>query len=619
MKTAVDVSFERFLRRDADNPIENAYIQALLGKAMKIANDVSFEKFLRRYADNPIENAYIQALLGKAMKIAIDISLHIGSCIPGQYKVLNNCTNCPVGTYSDTLNAGSCTDCPFGQSSTAGASYCCRTCDTNTASTTYSLNYCTSTSPGACTRTCNTGYVNNGVYCCTKCGTSTDSTLYTRSGCNSSTSPGTCRRSCKSGYYDLDGTCSLCQTCPTNTQSTTYIATGCTDGTSDRTCTPQCNDNYTQSTNAQGVIVCNPGPCVNGTYSASGNAPCSSCEDAACTMTNATGIRSGCGGSSIGTCNYTCNLDSYASSGTAAAPAVCSLCTNAPACTGKSNAIGIRSGCGSGSIGTCSYTCNSTSYASSGTAAAPNVCQLCTNAPACTTKSNSTVTRSGCGSGLIGTCNYTCNSNSYASAGTPDAPTQCKLCTSAPACPAMANATGTRSGCGSGSAGTCSYKCNSNSYASAGTPDAPTVCSVCLSNKFDNGICRPCNTCPATRDFADGVHQGTYYGQSVGGCDGTQDTICGYYCRAGYVYSYNTYTKLYSCTVPCGAGTYKSSPTLAYQEGGTWNTLSYGCTLCPANSSSVSGSTTCTCNPNYVSSGWGSTLSCTSGIVIPTL
>ena len=301
MKTAVDVSFEKFLRRDADKRIENAYIQDLLGKAIKTAIDVSFEKFLRRDANNPIGDAYIQALLGKAMKTAIDISLQIGLCIPGQYKVLNNCTNCPVGTYSDTLNASSCTSCSSGttyqpykeQSSCLNCKICVageyvsKACsvssDRECLGCTSGTNFSTTQNADSCS-TCKTCVA--GEYVSTACSVSVNRVC---TGCTSGTNFSTtdnaascspCGTSCGADKY-ISSACTassdiVCSSCPTTCSTLGATIPACV-GTETSPPTCSCPANSTLKTTWTDGPISVPSTtcsCDSGYRSSTGYAPC---------------------------------------------------------------------------------------------------------------------------------------------------------------------------------------------------------------------------------------------------------------------------------------------------------------------------------------------------------
>ena len=318
-----------------------------------------------------------------------------------------------------------------------------------------------------------------------------------------------------------------------------------------------CSPCYTCSLTEYETTACAP------SGSPTQNRACTACSSYTCPPVTNAGATKTCGSGSV-SCSYDCTSSShYRSSGSAAAP-VCSSCytcssteyettacapTGSPtqnracsACSGlacpaiSNTTAGTRSGCGSGSQGTCSYDCSSSFYRSSGTASNP-VCSSC----------------------------RTCSSTEYettacAPSGSPTQNRACSAC-SGLACPEMANATGTRSGCGSGSQGTCSYVCNSTSYASAGTAAAPTTCTSCATcgaNKYISTAC----TATAQTVCGNCTTSCPKIGQTVAACDGTQiaNPTCG--CPTGstdslLAYDSTKYTNVYGCK--CNSGYYSST------------------------------------------------------------
>jgi hypothetical protein len=280
--------------------------------------------------------------------------------------VCTACRTCPTDTTSSTYslggtcvstpspNAGSCTrTCRNGYTNNAAGTACvcatgkyidsssvctaCTTCPANTSSSTYSLGgTCVSTptpSAGSCTRTCENGYTDDGSACvcatgkyitasgmctaCTTCPTDTTSSTYSLGGtCVSTPSPnaGSCTRTCVNGYtnnaavtacecatgkyINSSSVCTACTTCSPNTSSTTYSLTGCTSTPtpSAGSCTRTCENGYTN--NAAGTACeCATGKYINSFFECTA---CTTCPTVTYASTQLT--RTGCGGSSAGSC-----------------------------------------------------------------------------------------------------------------------------------------------------------------------------------------------------------------------------------------------------------------------------------------------------------------------------
>jgi hypothetical protein len=100
---------------------------------------------------------------------------------------------------------------------------------------------------------------------------------------------------------------------------------------------------------------------------------------------------------------------------------------------------------------------------------------------------------------------------------------ECAACSTL-TCPVITNATVQRTGCGSGSAGTCTYTCASGYYKSAGTDQNPTCtpCVTCSASTYETTACtsstnRVCTDCAST------CAAGTYESQA---CTSKTNRVC---------------------------------------------------------------------------------------------
>lgn len=219
------------------------------------------------------------------------------SCNAGYFydssKSTPTCTQCSAGTYS-AAGATSCTKCDAGKYSAAGASSC-SSCSTTCGAGKYISSVCTTSSDIGCTQ-CSTSCYNplysqrascsgtetSDPVCVCPAGSTVWNLLYGNRACVCSAgyygsggyAPCT---ACPSGQFSSDGSvsCTVCRgLCGAGTQQTS----ACTS-TSDRVCTA----------------------CPAGQYSAipppNQNAVCVGCDSCPIGQT-----RSGCGGSSAGTC-----------------------------------------------------------------------------------------------------------------------------------------------------------------------------------------------------------------------------------------------------------------------------------------------------------------------------
>lgn len=547
--------------------IEDSLVQAALNSVQSKLNETMLELKVRQL--DTITPVQLQAQIQSATKNAAETALHalLLRCSDGYYSATGSdpCTPCPPCTTT-IANAIAVSTC----GPTTGLGQCTVSCiSSNFTPVTNSTGAITACNPIACVA----------------------GTSYNNPTGNEPCSP-----------------CKLASTC-TALEFGTVSIDGCTATTGPGTCLYACNQGYTLGTTAAGARVCNPNACSAGTYSLTGNTPCATCPT--CTITNGSGTRSGCGGSSIGQCSYTCNTDHYYEStsstcikcvtnSTSVAGSTACTCTGtltggtfgwssvANSCTPQCNKGYKLSGTtctlddcvtAGGTVyaatpGTLNYDdrtfgsvsrtdtvtainsapCTSASPPSSVSLALPG---LTMSVPATTTAMsatiNSTVTYTtaqgaycpvgttyttppaggqercvscptGTYSGTAGKKGTTAAQCTDCTIGTNFSDTvgasscgSCRTCTpseyettsctrttnrvctacSGYTCPVIANTNaGTRSGCGNGSPGTCSYACSSGNYMSAGTAANPT--------------CSPCTTtCP-------------YYGQVVAACAGTE-------------------------------------------------------------------------------------------------
>jgi len=187
---------------------------------------------------------------------------------------------------------------------------------------------CGGTSAGSCAPTaCINGYLLDSVTktcrcffgsyikadgtcgACSSCPANTASTVYTGSGCNTidTTSDRICTRTCQSGYYDNGTSCIACSTptCSAAPTNGTVTSTSCTT-TTDATCVYACKAGFTTSGSGASTTCTCPvgsyikadgtcGTCAPGTYTYYTNASmCTTCrtvcaasetESVACTTT----------------------------------------------------------------------------------------------------------------------------------------------------------------------------------------------------------------------------------------------------------------------------------------------------------------------------------------------
>jgi hypothetical protein len=354
-----------------------------------------------------------------------------------------------------------------------------------------------------------------------------------------------CKPDAGTGYYSGTGfepcmPCSSCADAPTNG---TVSVTACT-ATRDTQCVYGCNRGFTPS--GSGAATMCTLQCTECTIPGQARTTCSDTDPGTCYCPtgSSTGQYATTAGAGMFGFVTACICAAGYSSSTKYAP--CTQCTNGT----------YTDTTGATSCSQCA-TCSSTEYQTQVCTTTQNrICAACSTLT-CPAKTNATGgTRSGCGNGSQGTCTYQCESGYYKSAGTDQNPTctQCSTCTSTEyettactsgtdrtcsacstlTCPAKTNATGTISGCGSGSAGTCTYTCASGYY-NSGTDQNPT--------------CTRCSTCPSDQTRSEV-------------CGGTSPGKCANNCL--YSWSYG------SCSVTCGG--YKiAKPTITrYNEtGGT--------------------------------------------------
>ena len=217
---------------------------------------------------------------GATVKIADDSKpLCWTDCGYNQYKdpVTGVCKTCATCTAANSVSSIYPTSAVGCGGSSAGS------CDPTSCRNGYSLNNVTST-----TKRCDCmygSYIKADGTCvpCSSCPANTQSTVYTTTGgCDgfhiNVTSDRICTRTCQTGYYDNGTTCTACSTptCAAAPTNGTVTTTSCTP-TADAKCTYGCKVGFTTSGSGASTTCTCPagsyiksdgtcGPCAPGTY-----------------------------------------------------------------------------------------------------------------------------------------------------------------------------------------------------------------------------------------------------------------------------------------------------------------------------------------------------------------